>query len=408
MLLTLLPSDYSIFMKNKVMKRFVLLILIITATTSCKNIENQPKDLAVAADTITNSTIPDVNDIPLIDDQKQYTITPIVEDVEIPWGMDWLPTGELIYTEKAGELIKISGTKKVSITGVPEIYLRGQGGLLDVSVHPNFENNQFIYLSYASQLGEGTGGNTTIARARLVDNELVDLKVLYKAVPNTKKGQHFGSRFTWDDAGHLYFTVGDRGNRDVNPQDVTRDGGKVYRINDDGSIPDDNPFVGVDGAKTAIFTYGNRNPQGMTTHPVTGQIIAHEHGPQGGDEINIIQSGKNYGWPVISYGINYSGTTFTEITEKQGMEQPIYYWVPSIAPSGFAIINNPDYGDWNGNYLVGALKFQYLEMLHIKDQKVIKREKIADKIGRLRNVKIGPDNLIYIAVEGKGIYRISK
>lgn len=408
MLLTLLPSDYSIFMKNKVMKRFLLLILIITATTSCKNIENQPKDLAVAADTARSSTIPDVNDIPLIDDQKQYTITPIVEDVEIPWGMDWLPTGELIYTEKAGELIIVNGAKKVSITSVPEVYLRGQGGLLDVSVHPNFENNQFIYLSYASQLGEGTGGNTTIARARLVDNELLDLKVLYKAVPNTKKGQHFGSRFTWDDAGHLYFTVGDRGNRDVNPQDVTRDGGKVYRINDDGSIPDDNPFVGVDGAKTAIFTYGNRNPQGMTTHPVTGQIIAHEHGPQGGDEINIIESGKNYGWPVISYGINYSGTTFTEITEKQGMEQPIYYWVPSIAPSGFAIINNPDYGDWNGNYLVGALKFQYLEMLHMKNQKVIKREKIADKIGRLRNVKIGPDNLIYIAVEGKGIYKITR
>ena len=387
------------------MNRFLLFGLLIFITLSCKKDVPASKEFA-QSDTTIESIVPDVSNVPLIEDQKNYTITPIIEDVEIPWGMDWLPSGELIYTEKSGELIIVNGTKKVSTTGVPEVYMRGQGGLLDVSVHPNFKNNQFVYLSYASQLGEGTGGNTTIARARLVDNELVDLKVLYKAVPNTKKGQHFGSRFTWDDAGHLYFTVGDRGNRDVNPQDVTRDGGKVYRINDDGSIPDDNPFVGVDGAKTGIFTYGNRNPQGMTTHPVTGQIIAHEHGPQGGDEINIIESGKNYGWPVISYGINYSGTKFTEITEKQGMQQPIYYWVPSIAPSGFAIINNSDYGDWNGNYLVGALKFQYLEMLHMKDQKVIKREKIADKIGRLRNVKIGPDNLIYIAVEGKGIYRI--
>ncbi len=389
------------------MKRLLLSVAIISLLISCKKQEQPPTEIAQSESPVA-STIPDVSNVPLIDDQKDYTITPIIEDVEIPWGMDWLPTGELLYTEKAGELIKVSGTTKTSITGVPEVYVRGQGGLLDISVHPNFNDNQYIYLSYASQLGGGTGGNTTIARAKLVGNSLQELKVLYKAVPNTKKGQHFGSRFTWDSDGHLYFTIGDRGNRNENPQDVMLDGGKVYRINDDGSIPEDNPFINIDGAKTAIFTYGNRNPQGMTTHPVSGKIIAHEHGPQGGDEINIIESGKNYGWPVISYGINYSGTKFTEITAKAGMEQPMYYWVPSIAPSGFAIINNPDYGDWNGNYLVGALKFQYLEMLYIENNKVLKREKIADKIGRLRNVKIGPDGLIYIAVEGKGIYKIHK
>ncbi|PQJ33221.1 hypothetical protein BST92_12435 [Nonlabens arenilitoris] len=378
--------------------------------SSCKESSQDHEIVSMTTDTEmpAASDAPQVDHIPLIDDQKNYTITPIVENLDIPWGMTWLPNGDLLYTEKEGRLYKFNGSKSLEIKGVPEVYLRGQGGLLDVTVHPQFEKNNFIYISYASKMGGGNGGNTTIARAVLKNNKLENLEVLYKAMPNSKKGQHFGSRFTWDDEGHLYFTIGDRGNRDVNPQDIYRDCGKIYRINDDGSIPDDNPFVETAGAKTAIYSYGNRNPQGMTTHPVTGKIIAHEHGPQGGDEINIIESGKNYGWPVISYGINYSGTTFTDITVKEGMEQPIYYWVPSIAPSGFAIINNPAYKEWNGNFLVGSLKFQYLEMLYMNGNRVTKREKVADKIGRLRNVKIGPDGLIYIAVEGKGIFKIEK
>lgn len=388
------------------------LYIIITALlfTACK--DSAPDKLLIAPDFITENSssnqAPQVDHIPLIDDQKDYTITSIIENLDNPWGMTWLPNNNLIYTEKEGKLYMYNGTKSIEISGVPAVYVRGQGGLLDVTVHPQFEKNNFIYISYASQMGDGDGGNTTIARAVLKNNQLEQLKVLYKAVPNSKKGQHFGSRFTWDAQGHLYFSIGDRGDRDVNPQDVMRDGGKIYRIHDDGSIPSDNPFVNTTGAKKAIYSYGNRNPQGMTTHPVSGAIIAHEHGPQGGDEINHIKSGKNYGWPVISYGINYSGSTFTDLTEKEGMEQPIYYWVPSIAPSGLAIINNPAYKDWNGNYLVGSLKFQYLEMLHIKNNLVIKREKIADKLGRMRNVKIGPDGMIYVAVEGKGIYKISR
>ncbi|MEO9502860.1 MAG: PQQ-dependent sugar dehydrogenase [Nonlabens ulvanivorans] len=392
------------------MKFYPSLILFLLILSSCKE---SSKDHEIVSTTINTempaaSNAPQVDNIPLIDDQKNYSITPIVEDLDNPWGMTWLPNDNLLYTEKEGRLYKFNGSKSIEIKGVPEIYLRGQGGLLDVTSHPQFEKNNFIYISYASKMGGGDGGNTTIARAVLKNNKLENLEVLYKAMPNSNKGQHFGSRFTWDDEGHLYFTIGDRGNRDVNPQDIYRDCGKIYRINDDGSIPDDNPFVDAAGAKTAIYSYGNRNPQGMTTHPVTGKIIAHEHGPQGGDEINIIESGKNYGWPVISYGINYSGTTFTDITEKEGMEQPIYYWVPSIAPSGFAIINNPAYKEWNGNFLVGSLKFQYLEMLYMDGNRVTKREKVADKIGRLRNVKIGPDGLIYIAVEGKGIFKIEK
>ncbi|MBF4984407.1 PQQ-dependent sugar dehydrogenase [Nonlabens mediterrranea] len=392
------------------MKLYYSLIFSLLILSSCKESSknNEMASTTTSNEVAENSDAPQVDHVPLIDDQKNYSIVPIVEDLDIPWGMTWLPNGDLLFTEKEGQLYRYNGTKSIEINGIPEVYLRGQGGLLDVTIHPQFEKNNFIYISYASKMGGGDGGNTTIARAVLKNNKLEDLEVLYKAMPNSKKGQHFGSRFTWDREGHLYFSIGDRGNRDVNPQDIYRDCGKIYRINDDGSIPVDNPFVDIAGAKTAIYSYGNRNPQGMTTHPVTGKIIAHEHGPQGGDEINIIESGKNYGWPVISYGINYSGTTFTEITEKEGMEQPIYYWVPSIAPSGFAIINNPAYQEWNGNFLVGALKFQYLEMLHMDGNRVTKREKIADKIGRLRNVKIGPDGLIYIAVEGKGIFKIEK
>ncbi|GAL76200.1 PQQ-dependent oxidoreductase [Nonlabens ulvanivorans] len=398
------------------MKFYPSLILFLLILSSCKE---SSKDNEIVSTTINTempaaSNAPQVDNIPLIDDQKTIALHLLLKILIIHGGMTWLPDGDLLYTEKEGRLYKFNGSKSIEIKGVPEVYLRGQGGLLDVTVHPQFEKNNFIYISYASKMGGGDGGNSTIARAVLKNNKLEDLEVLYKAMPNSKKGQHFGSRFTWDREGHLYFSIGDRGNRDVNPQDIYKDCGKIYRINDDGSIPDDNPFVeiakGIDtiGIKTAIYSYGNRNPQGMTTHPVTGKIIAHEHGPQGGDEINIIESGKNYGWPVISYGINYSGTTFTDITEKEGMEQPIYYWVPSIAPSGFAIINNPAYKEWNGNFLVGSLKFQYLEMLYMEGNRVTKREKVADKIGRLRNVKIGPDGLIYIAVEGKGIFKIEK
>ncbi len=355
-----------------------------------------------------NQQVPDVENIPLIEDQKNYKLSAVVEGLTNPWGMDWLPNGDLLITEKEGKLYRYDGTTLHEIANVPPVYVRGQGGLMDVLVHPDFSNNKKLFISYASTAGGGDGGNTSIASAILHNDQLTDLQVLYKAGPNTKKGQHFGSRFAWGNDDKLYFSIGERGERDVNPQDITRDGGKIYRINENGSIPQDNPFVGIPDAIEAAYTYGNRNPQGLLKHPVTGDIIAHEHGPRGGDEINIIKSGVNYGWPVISYGINYSGTAFTEITKKEGMAQPLYYWEPSIAPSGFAVINNKDYKDWNGNFLVGSLKFQYLEMLYLDEDKVVKREKLADQIGRVRNVKIGPDGHIYIGVEGKGIYKIHR
>lgn len=335
-----------------------------------------------------------------------YTIETIVPDLNIPWGMAFLPNGSILITEKSGELIHFKDGVKTSIEGVPEVYLRGQGGLLDIKLHPNYNENGWIYISYASPDGEGEGGNTAIMRAKLVENTLVEKHLVYKANPNTKKGQHFGSRIEFDNDGYLYFSIGERGDRDVNPQDLTRDCGKIYRLYDDGRIPEDNPFVNIPDAKKAIYSYGHRNPQGLIKHPETGEIWEHEHGPQGGDEINIISKGKNYGWPVISYGINYNGTSFTEKTALPGMEQPLFYWVPSIAPSGMAFVTSDIYPAWKDNLLVGSLKFSYLERLVIKDGMVIKREKLLENLGRVRNVAQGPDGYIYAGVEGKGIVKI--
>jgi glucose/arabinose dehydrogenase len=330
----------------------------------------------------------------------------VVSELNIPWGFTFLPDGSMLITEKAGELIHFKNGKKNTISGLLEIYVRGQGGLMDIILHPNYSTNGWIYFSYASADGEGEGGNTAIARAKLQGNKLVDLEVLYKASPNSKKGQHFGSRLVFDNDGYLFFTIGERGNRDVNPQDLTRDCGKVYRLNDDGSIPNDNPFVNTKDAKKAIYSYGHRNPQGMTLHPETGEIWTHEHGPKGGDEINIIKPGKNYGWPVISYGVNYSGTQFTDLTEKDGMEQPIHYWDPSIAPSGMAFITSDNYGDWKDHLLVGSLKFQYLDLCTLKNNKVVKEERLLDGLGRVRCVEQGPDGDIYVGIENLGIVKL--
>lgn len=347
------------------------------------------------------------NDISLSEEtSRNYTVETVVDNISIPWGMDWLPDGSLLITEKSGELIQFKNGKRTTIENVPEVYLRGQGGLLDIAVHPNYKTNGWIYLTYASSEGDGNGGNTKLIRAKLNNNSLSQIEELYKAAPNSTKGQHFGSRIAFDNEGFVYFTVGDRGNRDENPQDITRDCGKLYRLHDDGRIPADNPFTDEEGAKKAIFSYGHRNPQGLTVHPQTGAIWSHEHGPKGGDEINIHKKGANYGWPIITYGVNYSGTPITDQTKKSGMEQPIYYWTPSIAPSGMAFITGKHYPNWKGSLLVGSLKFEYLELLKLDNNKVVGRQKLLTDIGRVRNVKVGPDGYIYVGVEGKGIVKL--
>ena len=370
-------------MKNKIN---LLLAFSALVTMSCDAQENGPK-----IETPKNI---------------KYTYETIADSIDIPWGLTFLNEKELLVTDKAGTLFHVEDGVKTEITGLPPVYVRGQGGLLDIAISPDYATTGIIYFTTSSPLGEEKGGHTALYSTQIENKTLVDTKLLYKGDYNTKKGQHWGSRISFDQSGHLYFSIGDRGNRDVNPQDLTRDGGKIYRLNLDGSIPKDNPFVDEPNSRAAIYSYGHRNPQGMVTHPKTGEIWTHEHGPRGGDEINIIQAGKNYGWPIITYGINYSGTTITELTEKKGLEQPLYYWLPSIAPSGMAFSSSGIYPDWEGDLFVGSLKFEYLERLEIENNKVIKREKVLDSIGRVRNVEQGPDGYLYVGVEGKGILKI--
>ncbi len=393
------------------MKRILFSIGILLSLYACG--ENGKTDTASAEDSTeqtseeqTESQTPVPDPIPA-ESSDAYSYEMVVEDLDIPWGFTFMPDGSILITEKSEEIIHFKDGQKTEISGGPEVYNRGQGGLLDVALHPDYESNGWIYFTYSSSEGEGEGGNTAIMRAKLNNSQLTNKEVLYKATPNTTKGQHFGSRIVFDNEGHLYFTTGDRGARDVNPQDITRDNGKVYRLNADGSVPQDNPFVGEENAVEAIYSYGHRNPQGMIRHPETGEIWVHEHGPKGGDEINVVKKGANYGWPVVTYGENYSGTPITDERTRPGMEDPIFYWLPSIAPSGFEYVTSEEYPDLKGDLLVGSLKFQYLEHLELDGKKITKRVKLVEDIGRLRDVEQGPDGNIYMSVEGKGIAKLT-
>lgn len=340
-------------------------------------------------------------------DQDAYTTEVVVDGVDIPWGMTWLPDGSMLVTDRSGTLYHAKNGQKTAIKNVPEVFAKNQGGLLDVMIHPKYTENGWIYITYSIVDKKEKGSHTALIRAKLVDNALTSIEKLYQGSPNVKTAHHFGSRIAFDAEGYVYFTIGDRGRRDVNPQDITKDGGKVYRLHDDGRIPTDNPFVGQKDAKEAIFSYGHRNPQGMAVNPRTGQVWVHEHGPRGGDEINPVTKAVNYGWPVITYGINYSGSIITEETARDGMQQPLYYWVPSIAPSGMAFVTSDVYPELKGHLVVGSLKFQYLELLTLtKDEKVAKREKLLDGIGRVRSVRQGPDGYIYVGIDGKGVLKM--
>ena len=347
------------------------------------------------------------NDVEIKNIAKDYEFEVVAPNLENPWGFAFLPDKSILITEKSGKLLHFKENRATEINNVPEVYLRGQGGLLDVKLHPNYTENGWIYLTYSSSDDGENGGNTTLSRAKLSGDSLTNFEVLYKAKPNTTASYHFGSRIEFDKDNFVYFSVGDRGNRSVNPQDITRDCGKIYRLHDDGRIPADNPFVNKKGAKKAIYSYGHRNPQGMAVHPVTGKIWTHEHGPQGGDEVNIIKKGANYGWPTITYGVNYGGTIITDETSRPGMEQPVYYWVPSIAPSGMEFVSSDLYPELKGKLLVGSLKFRYLEVLTLDENNTVtKRDKLFEDIGRLRSVNQAPDGYLYIGVENYGILKV--
>ena len=327
-----------------------------------------------------------------------------------PWGLAFLPDGELLVTDRSGDVYRVSkANEKTKLTGGPSVLAEGQGGLLDVELHPDFAKNQFVYLSYSAfkQEGDQKLSTTAVMRAKLVGNALTDQKIIFEALPYAKTRHHYGSRLKFDTKGFLYVSVGDRGSEKENPQSLDRDAGKVHRLHDDGRIPADNPFVKDKTAHPSVYSYGHRNPQGMALNPATGAIWTHEHGPRGGDEVNIVKKSANYGWPVICYGINYDGKPITNLTAKEGMEQPLTYWLPSIGPSGMAFVTGAKYPGWNNNLMVGSLRFQYLNRCVVKDGKIVSQESVLKNIGRLRNVDMGPDGYLYVSVEEPGyVFRL--
>lgn len=329
----------------------------------------------------------------------------VIQGLDSPWGMVFLPNGDILVSERAGKIIRFAnGNKVAEIQGVPEVHADGQGGLFDLRLHPDFTNNGMIYFAYNSPSDQGW--NTAVMRAKLQDNSLVNQQVIFKAVPDTRSNIQFGGRITFDGKGHVFVSTGDCGDQNK-AQDLSNDWGKIHRLNDDGSIPSDNPFVNQSGARPNIWSYGHRNPEGLIYNTTTGVLWEHEHGPMGGDELNIIEKGKNYGWPVITYGRNYDGSVISNLTSKPGMEQPVTYWTPSIAPSGMDFVYGSIYKPWEGNILLGSLKFKYVVRCELSGNSVSHQEIMFRNIGRLRNVVMGPDRYIYIATELPGtIYKL--
>lgn len=346
--------------------------------------------------------------MPVAASADKYELELITKGVQIPWGMAWLNEQDLLVTDRAGELRLIRDGKLLeqTIKGVPKVHAEGQGGLLDIELDPNFKENGWIYFSYSGYEGDEEGYNTSIMRAQLKDMALVNTQLLFDGTPNTTKTKHYGSRIEFDKDGYLYFSIGDRGERDVHPQSLAYDAGKVHRINSDGSIPESNPFVNQPNARKSVYSYGHRNPQGLAKHPETGKIWSHEHGPRGGDEINIIKAGNNYGWPVITHGINYIGTKITDETSREGMEQPDWVWVPSIAPSGMEFVTSNKYPQWQGHVLVGAMKFAHLVLVELDGNKVTGHSKLFEGAGRVRSIATHPNGDLYLGIDGTGIYRI--
>jgi aldose sugar dehydrogenase len=337
-------------------------------------------------------------------DEHPFRVVRVAEGLQQPWSLSFLPDGRMLVTEKAGQLRMIRDGKldPAPVAGMPQVTVHGQGGFFDAVPHPDFASNGLLYLSYAAK-GEG-GVGTELARARLAGNRLEGVQVLFRQAPKGERGQHFGGRIAFDRKGFVYLTLGDRGEmrRAQKPDDHA---GSVIRLHDDGRVPQDNPFVGKAGWKPEKFTLGNRNMQGAALHPQSGALWTHEHGPQGGDEINVIRRGVNYGWPVITYGVNYGlGTRIGEGTEKAGMAQPLYYWVPSIAPSGMAFYSGERFPKWKGDLFVGALRSQMLVRLKLDGEKVVKEERLLQGVlGRVRDVRVHDGYVYVVTDENPGI-----
>ncbi len=332
----------------------------------------------------------------------KFKLEKVLELDDILWSIAFLPDESMLLTQRNGVLWKVRNGVKREIKGTPEVLAVGQGGLLEVAPHPGYKSNGWIYLSYSEDAGAKVDGKTAsmtaVVRGRIKNNKWVDQEDIFKAPPkfHTTKGGHYGSRFVFKD-GYLFFGIGDRQEGDP-AQDITVPHGKIHRIHDDGRFPRDNPFFSTAGAYKSIWTYGNRNPQGLDMHPLTGDIWETEHGPRGGDEINLIRPSINYGWPVITYGMNYDGTPWTDKTRMEGMEQPVYYWLPSIATAGIDFYEGNAFPGWKYNLLATGMSAEEIQRIVIQDKKVVHVETILKKQGRVRDVATGPDGLIYVAL----------
>jgi len=335
--------------------------------------------------------------------QAGFDVKQLARGLDHPWGMAFLPDGNLLVTERAGRLriVKPDGQISEPVKNVPAVYAIKQGGLLDVVLDPNFTANQLIYLSYAEPLdtSEGTIAGTVIARAEFIDSSLKNLKVIFRQTPKVHGGVHFGSRLAFAPDGNLFITLGERGDHMEEAQNTANHLGAIIRISPDGSVPDDNPFVNDANAKPEIWSYGHRSTQGAAIHPETGALWIHEHGPRGGDEINIPKPGRNYGWPNASYGVHYSMIPIKDEHAEQGYEEPIYFWTPSVAPSGMLFYTGKLFPEWQGNLFVGTLAGQHLIKLSVSHDKVLSEEKLLENTMRFRDVEQGPDGAIYLLTD---------
>ena len=334
-------------------------------------------------------------------EKQSFRLATLLTGLENPWSLAFLPDGRLLITERAGRMRLVGQDYKFdpkAIDGLPELVSEGQGGLFDVVLHPQYAQNGWIYWAYNAP---GPGGwGTALARGKLQGHRMTDVQVLFSMRPKTRSSYHFGGRIVFDQAGFLYLTLGDRGDK-YRAQKLDDHAGSVIRLHDDGRVPANNPFVSKAGALGEKWTLGNRNIQGAALHPKSGELWTHEHGPQGGDEVNVMRSGLNYGWPIITHGVNYGlGTKIGEGQTKPGMVQPLQVWVPSIAPSGMAFITGSQFPHWQGNLLVGALRGQMLVRLILDGEKVLGEERLLQgQIGRVRDVRMGPDGFVYLLTD---------
>jgi glucose/arabinose dehydrogenase len=374
---------------------------------ACGATDGDPADPAASASSTDREVVVDT----VASAEATFRVVQTADSLEHPWAVDWLPDGRTLITERGGTMYLVDGDQRTALSGVPEVWAQNQGGLLDVAVAPDYEESGWIYFTYSMQEADSTGG-TVLARAKLDGTSLTGVEEVYRQTPFLEPDYHFGSRISFHEDGTLYVALGERGQRRERTVDIptpTASVGAIVRLNMDGSVPEDNPFVGTDEGLDEVYSYGHRNQQGMAIHPETGAVWQTEHGPHGGDELNLVEAGNNYGWPDVSYGDTYSDQTPIGEETAPGVTDPVEYWDPSPAFSGMTIYAGEQFPDWQGDFFLGALAHQKILRVEVTDGEVTDEEElIRNEIGRIRDVATGPDGHIYVLTDmpNGGLYRL--